>query len=968
MRAGECPAREILYSFAEGRSAADDWTPLASHLSECADCQSALDAYSQETCASGRISTLARRSRPFLDEPEYRHALHRVEQAIVRQLRGGPDVAALAHSGGAPSTAVHEPPAGRTDRVPAQLGPYRIYSPIGRGGMGTVFRAQHVLLDKAVAVKVLDLPLRFSPELVQRFEREMKAVGRLEHPRLVRATDAGEAEGLHYLVMELLDGADAATLLRRAGPPPTPEACEIIRQAAEGLHHAHENGLVHRDVKPSNLMLTSDGQVKILDLGLALVTENSEGGLTEWGQLLGTPEYMAPEQTHDSHRVDHRADLYGLGATLFHLLTGTPPFPRERYGGKWGLIAAHSEAPVPSLRQRRPEIPDELERIVQRLLAKSPEERFPSAESVFETLTPFAVGADLAAWARQAADPPEESQYHTAFLDTAPDNRASEPTARQARNSSLRRWTIGTVALLLIAAACAAALMFSLKTEKGTLYVQVDGVDAADVRVEVDNQAVAVEPTPDRKALKISVNPGTHELAVTYDGLTLNSDASRFEIAAGGDQTIRAWFEPKTPARKQSLEAADARGAPPAEWSATPEQQAFFDRIAAFPAEGQVGAVRAKLMDVNPGFDGKISPDIQDGEIVGLVFSTDYVTEIWPVRGLPGLRTLDMGGTEPRNGKLTDLSPLAGLRLTHLNIKDTRVANLAPLQGMPLSYFNCQGTAVTDLSPLHTVPLKHLRCQVTEISDLSPLEGKSLETIWCGNSRVSDLSPLKKARLTELQCAATRITDFSPLKGMPLRALYAEFLRVPDLSPLKGMPLARLWCDLRLFDPEQDEVLKSLPLVAITGVWSEGTPMDEFWHNLESRREAAHAFADETSRLPPEEQAATVAHKLKELNDGRLGEVGRVVEGEAVLELTLTLHEATHDLTPLMAFGSLRKLTLIGGPDWLDLSPLTHLPLTDLTCREAIAFKNSPILRKMADLKTINGQTTHGYLDTLHPD
>ena len=212
--------------------------------------------------------------------------------------------------------------------------------------MGTVYRGVHTKLDRIVAINLLRSEKMEDAGAVDRFEREMRAIGKLDHPHIVRAMDAGEEQGTHFLVMELLDGLDLSSIARRMGPAAwsiseTPsmtvaDACEMIRQAASGLQAAHRHGMVHRDIKPSNLVLVEGAPpiVKVLDLGLALLGDlgaASDRELTTTGQAMGTIDYMAPEQATDSHVVDTRADIYSLGATLYRLLTGTVPFSRNEY-------------------------------------------------------------------------------------------------------------------------------------------------------------------------------------------------------------------------------------------------------------------------------------------------------------------------------------------------------------------------------------------------------------------------------------------------------------------------------------------------------------------------------------------------------------------------------------------------------------------------------------------------------------
>jgi serine/threonine protein kinase len=285
---------------------------------------------------------------------------------------------------------------------------YQILEEIGPGGVGVVYRARHLLLDKIVAIKVLRPERVKDPEAVARFRREMKAVGRLQHANIVAAHHAGQTGGRHYLVMEFVAGLSLNEAVRRHGPLPVADACEVARQAALGLQHAHEHGLVHRDVKPGNLRLTPAGQVKVLDLGLAasrcedlaLRTE-----LTASGSFLGTADYTAPEQWADPRRADIRADLYGLGCTLYHLLAGRPPFGDAEHDTWHKKMRAHEQAPVPPIRKERPEVPEGLAAVLDRLLAKQPGERFRTPAEVARALEPFCAGSGLGGLEKQGHDP-----------------------------------------------------------------------------------------------------------------------------------------------------------------------------------------------------------------------------------------------------------------------------------------------------------------------------------------------------------------------------------------------------------------------------------------------------------------------------------------------------------------------------------------------------------------------------------
>lgn len=270
--------------------------------------------------------------------------------------------------------------------APTHVGDYELLGEIARGGMGVVYKARHIKLDKLVALKVLSPHLTGDVEAVKRFEREMKAVGRVDHPNIVRAMDAGQVGDTHYLVMEYVDGTDLQRLVKAKGPRPIGEACRLVREAAIALAYAHAQGLTHRDLKPSNLILTQEGQLKVLDLGLARLGASSDS-LTTTGASLGTPDYMAPEQWTNIRLVDHRSDLYALGCTLFFLLTARPPFGDEQHSTVASKMAAHIYAAPPALTELLPNASLELQVIYRRLLAKQREDRIPSAMELAKALT-----------------------------------------------------------------------------------------------------------------------------------------------------------------------------------------------------------------------------------------------------------------------------------------------------------------------------------------------------------------------------------------------------------------------------------------------------------------------------------------------------------------------------------------------------------------------------------------------------
>jgi serine/threonine protein kinase len=278
-----------------------------------------------------------------------------------------------------------------------RLASYQLLQRIGGGGMGSVYLARHLHLNRLVAIKLLAPRCHGSEKAMARFRQEMEAIGRLRHPNIIAATDAGEVNGCQFLVMEYVEGLDLATVLRARSPLAVADACELVRQAAEALGCIEKAGLVHRDVKPSNLLLGKDGVLRVLDLGLARLHEPVEDqqALTRTDEVMGTGDFMAPEQGWSSHYVDIRADVYSLGCTLYALLAGKPPFADPPFDNFLRKVRAHQEAPVPPLGSKRTDPPADLCSLLDRMLAKDPAERMASPAEAAALLARHAAGHDL---------------------------------------------------------------------------------------------------------------------------------------------------------------------------------------------------------------------------------------------------------------------------------------------------------------------------------------------------------------------------------------------------------------------------------------------------------------------------------------------------------------------------------------------------------------------------------------------
>ncbi len=356
---------------------------------------------------------------------------------------------------------------------------YRLLRLLGQGGMGTVYEAEHRLMQRAVALKVINRAFTANSTAVERFQREVRGAARLSHPNIVQAFDAENVGDTHFLVMEYIAGTTLARLVKERGPLPLVEACEYIRQAALGLQHAHERGMVHRDIKPENLILTEGGTVKVLDFGLASLTaEIRPEGLTAENAVMGTPEYMAPEQAEDARSADIRADVYSLGCTLYYLVTGQAPYPATTPLRK---ILAHREQPIPSMR----ELPAGLAAVLRRMLAKQPQQRYQTPGEVAEALTPF-----------------------------------TKPQEQKPRR--VWPWAVAAAVLLGTAALAAGIVVYRIQTDKGELVITTES-DDVEVIVKQGGKIVRIIDTKTDKT--ITLRSGVYGLELKGgEGLKLDID------------------------------------------------------------------------------------------------------------------------------------------------------------------------------------------------------------------------------------------------------------------------------------------------------------------------------------------------------------------------------------------------------------------------------------------------------------
>ncbi|MEM7476373.1 MAG: protein kinase, partial [Planctomycetota bacterium] len=474
MLATQCPTQNRLQEYLSGKLDEGDSAVLEEHLANCEHCERTADA---------------------LESNESDPSLGECEDSIVKLLQSQPAPALESADAQSATSARSIQPI----LAPSQVGSYDLLQQIGSGGMGAVYLARHQSLEKQVALKLLPAIPGRSPELVARFQREIKTAGKLDHPAIVRTTDAGEENGIHYLVMEAIDGLDLSRIAKATGKFRVADACEVIRQTALGLTHAHAQGIVHRDIKPSNLMLDEQGQVRILDFGLAQigVWDNQSAEITSVGQLMGTLDYMAPEQAERGGSVDYRADLYSLGATLYRLLTGRGPLaaaPDLTPMEKLRLLATHS---APKLKTLRADAPEELCQVVDQLVRRNPAERPASAAHVAEQLEPFCIGSTLEkilATAREN-ETNNDSRAFVEPLQSPPELDTGLPGKEKSSGRSFLRFIMGAALL----ACLTFGFWFVLETSKGQLVIESE----SDVSIRI------VEEDSDKVVDELQIEPGT---------------------------------------------------------------------------------------------------------------------------------------------------------------------------------------------------------------------------------------------------------------------------------------------------------------------------------------------------------------------------------------------------------------------------------------------------------------------------
>jgi serine/threonine protein kinase len=781
------------------------------------------------------------------------------------------------------------------------LGNYTILDRIGAGGMGQVFKARHRRMDRVVAIKMLPQATLSDPAALARFQREVVAAARLRHPNIVAADDADEAAGRHFLVMEYVEGQDLSALVKSGGPLGLGKATDYVVQAAKGLEFAHSEGVIHRDIKPANLLVDKKGTVKILDMGLARIESSGDAAtqaeLTGTGAVMGTVDYMAPEQALSTKHATAQSDIYSLGCTLHYLLTGKATYDGDSLMAR---LIAHREQPIPRLGAN---VPRQLQAVFEKMVAKNAAERYKTMAEVIAALescniSQMAADALLPDRARQPRSP-AASPLDDVALRTI--NRQHSDTVTQPMPSAgtghafTRNRKVAVAALALLGLAVLAGVLLKLRTNEDTQSIQATLEPNAWLRPAFLEWQEQVTAMPAEEQVRAVVKK-LQELNPKFDGKETHKNVgdmvTEFELSADGVEDI-------SPVR----------------------------------ALGGLKHLECIGSDWNkPGLLSDLSP-------------------------LTGMKLTNLAVTATR---VASLSPLEGMQLTRLDCAATRVTDLSPLKAMPLTNFSCTSTQVADISPITSTPVRYLFISGTLVSDLSPLRVMQLSVLYCDSTNISSLSPIAGMPLYELLCNDTYVSDLSALKGMELKMLAFTPTRVAQgIDTIRQMKSLRTlgisWNAKDRLSP--DEFWKRYDAGKFGEPGSAAVSADRK-RGAAYNDPAFKKWEQDTAKLSAEEQIKAVAKKLQGLNPGfdgkltgweqfgRLNSTSPKIENGKVTEFGFLADNVT-DISPVRALPGLKKLWCKGSTNtranFADLSPLLGLQLTCLDCSNSEVLDISPL-------------------------
>ena len=905
-----CFERDVMEKFVAGTLQADLADNVMRHLDECESCESVVEALESRSVAADSLIAELKHARSQLEDVSPEES-----DRVVQRIKAG------LSTGGGPLDDTHD--GLPSIQVPHRLRDYELLESLGDGGMGMVYRARHTRLDRIVALKLIR-PDRLKSQVAKdRFNREMKAAGLLEHPNVVRALDAGDVDDQHFLAMEYVNGETLTDLVDREGPLPVSQCCQIIAQAASGLQHIYESGLVHRDIKPSNLMWCpppegsdSPGQVKILDLGLALLsTDASDSGLTSQDQVMGTYDYIAPEQARRSHEVDIRADIYSLGCTFYFLLTGQPPFPEASIAQK--LVAHQLETPT-SLTEFRPDVPEEVVTIIDRMMDKSADDRFTAPTDVLDAL-------------REVDSSCAELPLTFAYR--------GRPGARQ--SDIIRKWLMTGVGILFVAMMAFAGKQIVVRTPQGDVIVEwAEGVSPDDVRIEIVGDD-GIHIADSNNGWKITVDEGTYSAKLLGDSDELVLQPNRVLVTRKNTErlsvTLRAHppepkIQPVLPHERKVAEWALSVGGRVSFWNSREE---FFDSEDTLPD--------------NP----------LELHTIDLSNATWFGSDLEQLLILPNLDQLILGN--PDSEVQRNQQDGRGNRAQEAVIQATKIRSLRILNLQDLEIDGSCQTAIAGMDNLQVLAisgsgtLSHeqfddIRTKLPECRVLGDVDhtltDESLDTSIAELSEVSldrrvarwVLSVGGEVNINHF--TAQDIVDWSQLPDNPFRLTTVDLLgsRVKDeeLSRLDGLKhlqkliLGSLWGPTDLTD-RSPNVLAKCQLPALKQLLFNRVPLTDDSVHLISNFDKLFELRIKGTQITDACFPALA----------RLPDLQRLYFEQTAITGAGFIHLADHDITSLyLVEAPLSDEGFLAMPDWPNLSTLRvdGTPLSDTAIHSIVRY------------------------------
>jgi len=764
-----------------------------------------------------------------------------------------------------------------------QLGNYVLLDKIGSGGMGDVYLAQHRRMQRKVALKLLPTVMAAHVQTTQRFQREVQAAAKLSHPNIVTAHDADEAQGTHYLVMEFVEGIDLSALVKKQGVLSVEQALDYILQAARGLEYAHQEGIVHRDIKPSNMLLDKNGTIKILDMGLARIDnlgdENPVTALTQSGSVMGTVDYMSPEQAQSTRSADCRSDIYSLGCTLYYLLTGKTVYRGETFINK---ILAHRDHPIPSLSSSNVLAPLDVDAIYQKMIAKRPEDRFQSMQELIGAIENCGLLKSFSAVSIEQSNPdfrhdaeseriasnpttimpaemfdaPQETS-NPGFGNNTLGGTRFEPSSEKKQPTGKRNWIIAGLALVSLV--LMAGIVFNRNTTAGTISLDIDQPDAEGAVVSVDEQQkFTISTGTAQKTITVAADEQQHTLKVAKAGF--KTFTRQFTVKIGEIETISIRLVPLNTSEQNTIVNPPKRvnhtslDSPPltdreiAEWvigmgGSVNIDGTRYSTLEELPSE-RLNIVEIILDDTSvadedlerlAGLESlkflflrntmisdtgvRYLKEMQEFELQNLSLDYTQVTDValGYIHEMPKLKRLTLIGTGITNSGMKLLKDMQ--QLVNLNLAYLQIddAGLAYLENLTnLEELRVNNTPVTDSG------LKHLQ----GMRNLYYLQLGSTAVTDSGLEQIEGLQSLGRLDITNCQITDSGLEHLKKLKNLKLLGLGTTAITDEGLQQLANLPkLETLRIPETKVTPQGiAELQKALPNCNITSDFKTKTP------------------------------------------------------------------------------------------------------------------------------------------------